>query len=243
MAIKKIIPLALGFSLLTTAGLSPLENLFEKTNTIGIAEAAFSKFSGQVTASALNVRSTTSSKSKAIGLLEKNAKVSVIGSRKGWYKIIFGKGYGYVSSAHVKKTTTSSTKTLVASISNIPGAPKASQGYYLPTNSYVLPVDMVKINKIRVTNTWSASTKAGQLKSLATTLGLPYENCSIFFERDNIKNPNSIYDQVVVYQEFYSSSTMGFGFDNHRGIRKPEGEYLLKVMLKPYFPKSHKISC
>lgn len=63
-------------------------------------------YKGKVTASNLTVRQSSSTKAKKIGTLKKNSTVEVVGSSKGWYKVKFGKGYGYVSSKYVKKVVT-----------------------------------------------------------------------------------------------------------------------------------------
>ncbi len=67
-------------------------------------------FKGNVTASTLNVRNTSSAGGKRIGDLKKNVQVEVVDSSKGWYKIKFGKGFGWVSASHVKKQTPKTTE-------------------------------------------------------------------------------------------------------------------------------------
>jgi len=57
---------------------------------------------GKVTASRLNVRATTSIKSKVIGTLKKNQSVTIVSTTGSWKKIKFGKATGYVSSKYIK---------------------------------------------------------------------------------------------------------------------------------------------
>ncbi|MBL5800689.1 SH3 domain-containing protein [Bacillus sporothermodurans] len=60
-------------------------------------------YKGKVTTKSLIIRSSNTTKSKKIGTLKKNAKVQIVQSKSGWYKIKKGKGYGWVSSKYVKK--------------------------------------------------------------------------------------------------------------------------------------------
>ncbi|MEB6550180.1 SH3 domain-containing protein [Heyndrickxia sporothermodurans] len=60
-------------------------------------------YKGKVTTKSLVIRSSNTTKSKKIGTLKKNAKVQIVQSKSGWYKIKKGKGYGWVSSKYVKK--------------------------------------------------------------------------------------------------------------------------------------------
>jgi stage II sporulation protein D len=57
---------------------------------------------GKVTVSRLNVRATTSTKSKVIGTLKKNQSVTIVSTTGSWKKIKFGKATGYVSSKYIK---------------------------------------------------------------------------------------------------------------------------------------------
>ena len=79
------------------------------SSTTVVAQAATNK-TGTVTASVLNVRQKASTSSKIIGKLNNGAKVAIVDtSTKGWYKIKYGSGYGYVSSQYVSLKTVSST--------------------------------------------------------------------------------------------------------------------------------------
>lgn len=79
------------------------------TSTTVVAQAATNK-TGTVTASVLNVRQKASTSSKIIGKLNNGTKVTIVDtSTKGWYKIKYGSGYGYVSSQYVSLTIPSST--------------------------------------------------------------------------------------------------------------------------------------
>ncbi|GAA0705147.1 hypothetical protein GCM10008904_12870 [Paraclostridium ghonii] len=57
---------------------------------------------GTVTASTLNVRSGYGTGYGAIGSLSKGAKVEIVESKNGWYKIKYNGGYGYVSGDYIK---------------------------------------------------------------------------------------------------------------------------------------------
>lgn len=73
----------------------------------------FKKFNVK-TKAVLNVRSGGSTKNKVIGKLKKGAKVTVIGSKNGWYTISYTakKGYkkGYISAKYTTKVKTTKKK-------------------------------------------------------------------------------------------------------------------------------------
>lgn len=56
---------------------------------------------GIVTADALNVRSGAGTGYSRLGLLYSGNSVTILGSSKGWYKISYGNGVGYVSAEYV----------------------------------------------------------------------------------------------------------------------------------------------
>ncbi|WP_246943360.1 SpoIID/LytB domain-containing protein [Bacillus pinisoli] len=57
---------------------------------------------GTVTASSLVVRSSASTKGKRVGALKRNQKVTIVSTSGDWYKIQFGKSYGFVSKRYIK---------------------------------------------------------------------------------------------------------------------------------------------
>ena len=57
---------------------------------------------GKVTAASLRVRDKAASDGKAVGSLSKDAVCTIVAADKGWYKIKYDGGYGYVSSDYVK---------------------------------------------------------------------------------------------------------------------------------------------
>ena len=64
---------------------------------------------GTVTADALNVRSGAGTKYSKIGTLKKGAKVTILSSSNGWYKIQYTSSKtGWVSGSYIKVTTTTS---------------------------------------------------------------------------------------------------------------------------------------
>ncbi|WP_051525096.1 SH3 domain-containing protein [Exiguobacterium artemiae] len=65
----------------------------------------FKQFS-VTTTEALNVRQSRSVSSKKLGQLAKGIKVTVIGSKSGWYTIKYKGKTGYISSKYTKKTST-----------------------------------------------------------------------------------------------------------------------------------------
>lgn len=67
---------------------------------------------GTVTATSLNVRSGPGTNYGRVGLLYKNDSVKIVSTSGGsWYKIVFGSGYGYVSSAYIKVNSGTSSST------------------------------------------------------------------------------------------------------------------------------------
>ncbi|WP_419741659.1 SH3 domain-containing protein [Paraclostridium dentum] len=60
------------------------------------------KNTGVVTATSLNVRSGYGSSYSKIGTLSNGAKVEIVESKNGWYKIKYNGGYGYVSGDYIK---------------------------------------------------------------------------------------------------------------------------------------------
>lgn len=108
-------------------------------------------FSGKVTASTLNVRSSSNAKSKRIGSLKKNKTVSVVETANGWYKIKYGKGYGWVSGSYITKVnTTAPSKTKPSTPKPAPKAPKVEEGkLQIPTgniyNGYEVPEGSTKV--------------------------------------------------------------------------------------------------
>ena len=80
-------------------------------STTVVAQAATNK-TGTVTASVLNVRKSASTSSKILGKLKNGATVTIVDtSTKGWYKIKYGSGYGYVSSQYVSINSNSGKTT------------------------------------------------------------------------------------------------------------------------------------
>lgn len=67
--------------------------------------STFKQFS-VTTTEALNVRQSRSVSSKKLGQLAKGIKVTVIGSKSGWYTIKYKGKTGYISSKYTKKTST-----------------------------------------------------------------------------------------------------------------------------------------
>lgn len=67
---------------------------------------------GYVTASALTIRSKASKSSKALGYYHKGQKVTIKGSKSGFYKITYKGKTAYISKKYVssKKTSSSSSK-------------------------------------------------------------------------------------------------------------------------------------
>ena len=57
---------------------------------------------GVVNASSLNIRSGYGSSYSKIGTLTKGAKVEIVESKNGWYKIKYKTGYGYISAGYIK---------------------------------------------------------------------------------------------------------------------------------------------
>ena len=62
-----------------------------------------------ISASSLNVRSGAGTSYSVIGNLKKGNSASVVGSTNGWYKIKYGSGYGYISSAYTADATSTNT--------------------------------------------------------------------------------------------------------------------------------------
>lgn len=78
-------------------------------STTVVAQAASTK-TGTVTATTLNVRKSPSTSAQILGKLKNGAKVTIVSTSNGWYKIKYGSGYGYVSAQYVSiKSTTAIT--------------------------------------------------------------------------------------------------------------------------------------
>ncbi|RSD21089.1 SH3 domain-containing protein [Mesobacillus subterraneus] len=60
-------------------------------------------FKSKVKSQTLNVRKSPSIKATKLGKLKKDQKIEVVESSEGWYKIKYGKSYGYVSSKYTTK--------------------------------------------------------------------------------------------------------------------------------------------
>ncbi|MGL5313194.1 MAG: SH3 domain-containing protein, partial [Peptostreptococcaceae bacterium] len=65
---------------------------------------------GVVTASSLNVRSGYGTSYSKIGSLSKGAKVEIVESKSGWYKIKYNNGYGYVSAEYINTDSSSNSE-------------------------------------------------------------------------------------------------------------------------------------
>lgn len=79
----------------------------------------------------LNVRSGYGTSYSKLGSLSRNAKVEIVESKDGWYKIKYGKGYGYVSGAYIKvnsTTTTPSTPSTPTTPSTTPSVTVINKG-------------------------------------------------------------------------------------------------------------------
>ncbi|URM33408.1 hypothetical protein LLY41_02685 [Cytobacillus firmus] len=175
---------------------------------------------------------TDSSASKQfIKKVPKGTTLSAVQNANGFFKVKYSSGYAYAYYKNADKVT---------NYTNIPGAPQAVSGYELPTGSYVYPVDASKVNQVKITNTWDKKKKQIEINQLAKTVGLSSSfGTYLDFVSINKDVPDSHVDNVTLYQFFYSNSVMSIGFDNHRRIRLDQGEYILKALLKPYFPKSY----
>ncbi|MDQ0150487.1 N-acetylmuramoyl-L-alanine amidase [Eubacterium multiforme] len=57
---------------------------------------------GKVTASSLNIRKGPSTKNSIIGSLKRGSKVEIVSTSKGWHKIKYKNGYGYVSADYIR---------------------------------------------------------------------------------------------------------------------------------------------
>jgi len=57
---------------------------------------------GTVTASALNLRTGAGTSHKIIGVLKRNATITILETKNGWHKIQYGSTTGYVSGSYVK---------------------------------------------------------------------------------------------------------------------------------------------
>ncbi|MFT8320412.1 MAG: SH3 domain-containing protein [Bacillus sp. (in: firmicutes)] len=67
-------------------------------------------YKGETTASNLNVRKSPGTQYKVIGTLIKGSKVEIV-KEGSWFKIIYKKGYGYVSAKYIKKISRLTSKT------------------------------------------------------------------------------------------------------------------------------------
>jgi len=67
-------------------------------------------YTGETTASTLNVRKSNGTKYKVIGTLKKGSKVEVVKKEGNWLKINYKKGYGYVSGTYVKRISKLASK-------------------------------------------------------------------------------------------------------------------------------------
>ncbi|MEG1257188.1 SH3 domain-containing protein [Clostridium sp.] len=65
--------------------------------------------SGTVNATALNVRSGSSTSSKIVGSISKNYKVEIISTSNGWHKIKYNNGTGFVSADYITISSGSSS--------------------------------------------------------------------------------------------------------------------------------------
>lgn len=79
---------------------------------------------GTVRASVLNVRSGPGTNNKIIGNLKNGAKVNVLEEKGEWYKIEYGKNYGYVSAQYIslensKPNVSGNSKIVTASVLNV----------------------------------------------------------------------------------------------------------------------------
>ncbi|MGL5695300.1 MAG: SH3 domain-containing protein, partial [Peptostreptococcaceae bacterium] len=74
------------------------------------SDSSTSKKTGTVTADALNVRSGAGTSYSKVGSLKKGAKVAILSTSKGWYKIeMSGSKTGWVSADYIKITSTGSS--------------------------------------------------------------------------------------------------------------------------------------
>ncbi|MBM7834755.1 SH3 domain-containing protein [Clostridium sardiniense] len=76
-------------------------NNSSSTNKPSTNTPSTSTKTGKVKASALNVRNGASTKNKIIGSLSRGAKVEIVSTSKGWHKIKYKNGYGYVSADYI----------------------------------------------------------------------------------------------------------------------------------------------
>lgn len=107
---KKVTSLVKGTKVKVLDTVNGWSKITYSTNKIGYVASQYLSFkevkdvlTDEVITSTLNVRASSYSTAKKLGTLKKGDKVSVVGSSKGWYKIKYKNGYGYVSASYVKR--------------------------------------------------------------------------------------------------------------------------------------------
>lgn len=106
-----------------------------------------------VTASALNVRKSATTRSKRIGLVYKGNHLSVLGkTSNGWYKINYKGKTGYVSGKYVKavKSTSTTSKTKILNVPIIKQRPELPSGCEATALAMALNYYHIKVSKITI---------------------------------------------------------------------------------------------
>ncbi|PKG22705.1 hypothetical protein CWS01_15825 [Niallia nealsonii] len=102
-------PMKRRFSLIIVIAAVLLLTVLLPTNRTVAAKAKV-LYTGETTASTLNVRKSNGTQYKVIGTLKKGSKVEVVKKEGSWLKINYKNGYGYVSSTYVKKISKLTSK-------------------------------------------------------------------------------------------------------------------------------------
>ena len=144
---------------------------------------------GTVTASALNIRKGPSTKNTIIGSLKRGSKVEIISTSKGWHKIKYKNGYGYVSSDYVKINSTSSN-----SSSNLNSKPqeKPQEKPETVTKKGTVTASSLNVRKgSSIKNTIIGSLKKGsKVEIISTSNGwhkIKYKNGYGYISADYVK--------------------------------------------------------
>lgn len=223
---------------------------------------SFKPYTGLVNASTLNVRSGPSTKYKSISTLKKNAKVTVQSkSVDGFIKVTFGKITGFVSSKYVKKaTSTASTYPNQRKLyPSLPNPPKPREGYYDEvTETTVLKVDVSKANLVPMSTTLDYKLKSKELVEIGKAIGaITEESTALGRKPDPSVTRNWILalgknDSGIGMRLFQTVPFINIqDYDNGRGMeillngsfkvdRNAELNYLMLVLLQPYFPETYK---
>lgn len=211
----------------------------------------------------LEIHTTTSTKSKIIGYLKERSKILVYSKMKNGWSLVHYKGKkGYIQSKYLYFIKNDSPNPSAKIIKELGTPPAKNPTYKFKEGGYLYSVDLSKLSKVNFEKTWDPLILDYQMKSIILAIGsnkeaMDYISTIDFVSgeagHDDFKLDNYSFMDAVIENSMGDEYNDPNGFkgirmyfianndlvDNNK-LMKPQAEYLLEFMLKPYLPTGYK---